>query len=190
MQYSWVWFVAVICAAGAILFAMGIYVWALRKRVELLQRLFGSVYENSVRVYGSQRDAERALESHHKRLEDCGVHQLSDNERKRFQEEWRSIQKSFSADPANLTVQADDLLGEIMRAQGCPVETADERNLDLTLLYPRVAEKYRVASNVLERQRLGIATFEDRRQIVTGFSDIFDWILGGEEPESRPRKVS
>ena len=137
-----------------------------------------------------KRSAARRLESHRKRLEDCGVHQLSDNERKRFQEKWRSIRNSSFADPANLTVQADALLGEIVRAQGCPVENADERNLDLTLLYPRVAEKYRAASNILERQRLGIATFEDREQIVRGFSDIFDWILGSEEPENRPRKVS
>jgi hypothetical protein len=189
MQHSMIWFVAVICAAGAILFAMGIYIWALRKRVEVLQRLFGSLYDDSVRVYGSHRDAARMLESRRKRLE-VGVHQLSDNERKRFQEKWRSIRNSSFADPAKLTVQADALLGEIMSAQGCPVESADKQNLDLSLLYPTVAEKYRLARNILERQRLGIATYEDRQQFVKGFSEIFDWILGSEEPEIRPRKVS
>jgi len=181
MQYSKIWFVAVICAAGAILFVMGVYLWALRKRLEVLQRLVGSVYTT---------DSAQALESQRQRLEDCDVHQLSDKERKRFLEKWRSIRNSSSADPANLTVQADALLDEIMRAQGCPLENADERSLDLTLLYPRVAEKYRAASNILEWQRLGIATFEDRQQIVRSFSDIFDWILGSEEPENRPRKVS
>src|SRR5262245_29888056 len=115
MQYpsQTIWFIAVICAAGAILFAMGIYVWALRKRVELFQRLFGSAYTNSMRVYGSRRDAAQASESHRKRLEDCGIHQLSDNERQQFLDKWRSIRSSSSADPANLMVHADALLSEI-----------------------------------------------------------------------------
>lgn len=184
------WSVVAVSAAAAILFTIGAYAWKRNRKSEQLRLLFGAEYDRAVRLYGDQQRAEKALESRRKRLEEFGVHELSELDRDRLRARWQMIYSNGAADPANIMVQADVLLAEVMRTEGYPLADAGERQVDLALLHPTIAEDYRQAVDVLERHRLGIATPDDRRSAVRSFSRIFDSILGPADIRDRLKKVS
>src|SRR5262245_11105655 len=186
----YIWAVMAVTAAAAILIAMAFYAWRRNQRSEQLRLLFGPEYDRAVRLYGDRHRAEQALESRRKRLEDFGVHELGEAERQRLMLNWRSIQSNSAAEPATVIVRADVLLADVMRAEGYPVDAPGERKVDLALLHPAVAEDYRNASDILERQRLGLATPEECRRAAHHFSRIFDSILGTDELRDHLKKVS
>src|SRR5262249_7705431 len=134
--------------------------------------------------------AEEALESRRRRLNELGVHALDDSERDKFLMEWVAIQAASPNDPGNTLLRADQLLTQIMRAEGCPADDPDERTVDLALLHPLIAEESRAVSAVSDRRNLGLATPEVCRRAVNRFSNIFDSILGQSDLRRRLRKVS
>jgi len=186
----YVWSVIAVGAAAAILIAMAFYAWRRNQRSEQLRLLFGSEYDRAVHLYGDRHRAEQALESRRKRLADFGVHELGEAERQRFLANWRTIQSASTTAPATVIARADVLLADVMRAEGYPVDDPGERQVDLALVHPSVAEDYRNAGDILERQRLGLATPEDCRQAVDNFERIFDSILGTDQLRDRLKKVS
>jgi len=175
------WAVLAVVAAAAILIGVAITISRQRRRTEQLQLLFGSEYDRAVRLYGDQDRAERALEGRRRRLQDFGVHELDEAEREQFLREWQLIQASSANDPTSLLIRADSLLTEVMRAEGCPADDSTERKVDLGLMHPSIAEEYRLANDVVERQTLGLTTPEERRGAIGRYTRIFESILG--EPE-------
>jgi len=186
----YVWAVVAVAAAAFILFGIAMYAVNRRRRSEQLQILFGPEYDRAIRLYGDKRRAEEALDNRRKHLEQMGVHELNETERDRYLMEWTGIQAASANDPPNTLFRADRLLTEIMRAEGCPADDPDERKVDMALIHPMVAEEYRAASTVLDRQRLGLATPEECRRAIIRFSTIFDAILGPSDLRRRLRKVS
>jgi hypothetical protein len=186
----YVWAVVAVAAAALILFGVAMYAVNRRRRTEQLQILFGPEYDRAVKLYGDRTRAEEALESRRKRLNDLGVHELNDTERDKYLMQWVTIQAASPNDPAGTLLRADSLLTEIMRAEGCPADDPDERKVDLALIHPLIAEEYRAASAVIDRQRLGLASLEECRRALIRFSSIFDSILGESDLRKRLRKVS
>ena len=186
----YVWSVMAVSAAAAILITMAFQAWRRNQRSEQLRLLFGPEYDRAVRLYGDRHRAEHALESRRKRLAEFGVHELGEAERGRFLTNWRSIQSGSISDPATAIVRADVLLADVMRAEGYPVDDPGERKVDLALVHPSIAEDYRNASDIIERQRLGLATPEECGQAVDNFSRIFDSILGTDQLRDHLKKVS
>ena len=184
------WAVVAVSAAAFILFAIAMYAVNRRRRTEQLQILFGPEYDRAVRLYGDKNRAEEALMSRRRRLSELGVHHLNEAERERYLMEWVGIQAASANDPAKTLLRADELLTEIMRAEGSPADDPDERKLDIALIHPLVAEEYRASSAVIERQKRGIATSEECRRAIIRFSNIFDSILGESDLRQRLRKVS
>jgi hypothetical protein len=184
------WAVVAVVAAAVILFAIAMVAVSRRRRSEQLQILFGPEYGRAIRLYGDRRRAEDALQNRRKRLNELGIHELSDAERDRFLMQWVGIQAASPNDPGSTLLRADALLTEIMRTEGCPAEDPDERKVDLALMHPLVAEDYRVSSTTIDRQRMGLATSEECRRALIRFSNIFDSILGESDLRKRLRKVS
>jgi hypothetical protein len=186
----YVWAVVAVAAAALILFGIAMAAVNRRRRSEQLQILFGPEYDRAVKLYGDRRRAEEALETRRKRLNQLGVHELNDTERDRYLMQWVAIQAASPNDPASTLLRADSLLTEIMQAEGCPADDPDERKVDLALIHPLIAEEYRAASMVIERQRMGLASLEECRRALIRFSNIFDSILGESDLRTRLRKVS
>jgi hypothetical protein len=186
----YVWAVIAVAAAGFILLGVAVTAAKRRARTEQLQILFGPEYDRAVRLYEDKNRAEAALESRRRRLEGFGVHELSDSDRDRFLMEWARIQSASPVSSGTTLIQADALLARIMEAEGCPVEDDDDRKIDLALVHPTIAEEYRVASDVIARNSLGLATPEESRRAVIRFSNIFDTILGESDLRQRLRRAS
>jgi len=186
----YVWGAMAVVVAALILVSIAVVASSRRRRTEQLQILFGPEYDRAVDMYGDKNRAEEALENRRKLLEELGVHELSNTERKAYLLDWMNIQSVAPNDPAGTLIRADKLLTEIMRAEGCPAEDAAERRLDLALMHPMVGEEYRAASGVIDRMNLRIATQEECRRAVIRFANIFDSILGESDLRERLRKAS
>src|SRR5262245_22768866 len=64
---------------------------------------------------------------------------LSADARERFRADWHRVEETFVDRPASAVVQAEELVGELVRARG------------VTLRHPRVAERYRLGHTVIDR---------------------------------------
>jgi hypothetical protein len=185
----YIWMVVATTVAAAILATIAVHAWQRRKGSEQLQLLFGPEYDRAVRLYGSRRRAELALESRRKRLEELNVHELSDLEREQFLLDWRAIRETAMTESAKLH-RSNDLLTEILRAEGCLVEDADQRDVDVALVHPTIAQDYRAATEVQELHRLGLATSDECRSAMVRYTRIFESVLGDSEIRDRLKKVS
>ncbi len=184
------WSVVAVVVALFIVSAVGLTAMRRRKRSEQLKSLFGPEYDRALRLYGDRSRAEAALENRRRRLAEMRVHELAPADRDRFRSEWVAIQTASSTDPAAALQRADGLLSEILRAEGCTTVDPDERQIDLSLIHPNVAEEYRAASEVITGRQIGRATAEECRRGVQRFSSILDVILGETNLRARLQRVS
>ena len=91
---------------------------------------------------------------------------LALDERERFRADWRRVEEMFVDRPASAVMQAEELVGELVRARGT------------SLRHPRIAERYRVAHAVIERHGRAQASTEELRQALLHYRGIFDELAG------------
>jgi len=185
-----IWVAAAIVTSGLVLVTVAMITARHRNQTEQLQILFGPEYDRAVKLYGTKEKAEAALENRRAHLETLGVHELSPSEREQYLGDWETILATSRNDSISTLMRADTLLTEIMRDEGCPADDADERQIDLAMIHPTVAEEYRAVNSVMARQNLGLATPEECRRAVLRFATIFDHILGQADLTNRLRRAS
>ena len=174
----------IVVLAVALIAAIGVAVWMYmqKRRTETLRSAFGPEYERAVHEHRDQREAERELEQRRERVEQLHIQALPAAERDRFAARWRSVQAQFVDDPNDATGEADDLVGEVMRARGYPVGDFEQRAADVSVHHPHVVEHYRAAHVIaLRNQRDGVET-EDLRQAMVHYRALFEDLLEVETP--------
>jgi hypothetical protein len=176
--------------ALSILLALAVTATRRRRKAEELKLLFGPEYDRAVHLYGDRKRAEAALENRRKRLDNMGIHELSNAERDRFRIEWESIKTSSQGDAAIAVQRADTLLTDILRAEGCATVDPDERKIDLSLMHPKVAEEYRLATEAIAGPDGARPSAIAASRAMARFSNIFDVILGDNNTVSGLRKAS
>src|SRR6201984_3779157 len=97
----------------------------LQNRTKKLRARFGPEYDRAVAETGNKFKAEAQLEKVEKRVSQYPLRPLAAADRDRFQQLWRAIQAKFVDDPAGAFVEADQLLGAVMSARGCPAHHFD-----------------------------------------------------------------
>ena len=80
--------IAIVFAITAVAMAL---LWYQKRRSERLHTKFGPEYERTLAQYGDRRKAESELESRQKRIEKFEIRVLTQEERDRFAESWRSV---------------------------------------------------------------------------------------------------
>src|SRR5262249_6302361 len=121
------WSVVAVVAALFILLAVALTAMRRRTKSEQLKNLFGPEYDRALHLYGDRSRAEMALENRRRRLAEMHIHELAPSDRERFKSEWTAIQTASPTDPATGLERADNLLSEILRAEGCTTVDPDER---------------------------------------------------------------
>jgi hypothetical protein len=174
MQTIWIVLIVV-----AIIVVAGIAWWAgQRRRSKRLQDRFGTEYDRTVQATGKKSDAESELEARQERVEALDIRPLDPGERTRFLERWRVVQAMFVDDPAGAISEADNVVGEVMRARGYPVGDFEQRAADVSVNHPQVVDHYRTAHAIATRQRGGTADTEQLRQAMVHYralvSDLLD----------------
>jgi hypothetical protein len=178
---SWIW---ILIAAVAIIIVGGL-VWSMmrRRRSAALHDRFGPEYERTVEETDSRREAERELKEREERRDELDIRPLSPGARDRYSRSWEHLQARFVDDPAGAVSEADELIQDVMRERGYPVEDFDRRAADLSVDHPELVENYRAAHGIARKHIHGDADTEELRQAVVHYRSLFDELL---ESHSEP----
>jgi hypothetical protein len=167
-----------IIAAAVVVFVILALLAVRRRRSERLRQRFGPEYERTVLEAGDVRKAEAALEARAVRVKRLHIHPLSAEDAHQFSEGWRLVQARFVDDPRGAVTQADQLVGEVMRARGYPVGEFEQRVEDISVDHPSVVMNYRAARAIADAHVRGQASTEDLRQAMVHYRALFAELLG------------
>ncbi len=177
--------VALVAAAIVIVVAIASRRRTRMRSAELRQR-FGPEYDRAVQELGTPARAEHELAARTRRVELIRLHELNDADRARFASSWGRIQSQFIDDPVGAAVDANDLIKEVMRARGYPVDDFEQRVADLSVDHAEVVQHYRAARTLSESSRNGQVNTEDLRQAVVHYRTLFGELLQESGSQARP----
>ncbi len=167
--------IAIVVVAVAIVIAM----WLLlrRRRTAALRDRFGPEYDRALRSARTPAEAERELQERQARVEKFSIRALAREDADRFAAEWRSVQARFVDEPRGAVVEADRLIGDVMRSRGYPVDDPSRRLDDLSVEHGHVLNHYRAGREIIVRHQRGEATTEDLRQAMVHFRALFEELV-------------
>jgi hypothetical protein len=164
--------VAVVLAAVALVLLLN-----KRRRTDALRARFGPEYERTVATTGKVSDAERVLAEREKRVAEFHLHPIAADEAQRYTTSWKSVQARFVDDPRTAVLEADRLIGDVMRARGYPVGDPARQIEDLSVEHAQVLEHYRAGRVIVARHEQGQASTEDLRQAMVHFRALFEELV-------------
>jgi len=189
---TWVWIVIGIVVAIVVL---GVVASVLRtRRSRSLQDRFGREYDRTVDKAGGRREAEQELRRREKRHDELELRPLSQDARERYLRQWQVTQRRFVDDPPGAVSEADNLVQQVMRDRGYPVEDFEQRAADISVEHPELVEKYRTANGIARASERGEASTEDLRHSVRHYRALFVELLevdddDAEDALTRDRQV-
>jgi hypothetical protein len=148
-----------------------------KHRRELRER-FGPEYDHLLEQYNDPRRAEAELEARTRRVRKLPIKELSEGERTSFSEAWRHAQERFVDTPSVAVRAAHDLVQQVMRARGYPVDDFEQRIADLSVDHATVVEHYRAADALVVANRQGRENTEELRQAMVHYRALFAELLG------------
>jgi hypothetical protein len=154
---------------------------ARQRRAELKER-FGPEYDRAVEQLGNPARAERELAHRVERVDHFRFHDLSSADRQLFTESWRKIQEKFVDEPAVAVTSANELINQVMRARGYPVEHFEQRVADLSVEHPNVIQHYRAAHELSRSVHNGTVDTEQLRQALVHYRMLFADLLQSAAP--------
>jgi FtsZ-interacting cell division protein ZipA len=161
-----------------VLVLVGVWMWiAGRRRSERLQERFGPEYDRMVETSGDRRRAESELAAREKRRAALDIRPVDPETRDEFARQWRDTQARFVDEPGAAVQDADRLVAEVMRTRGYPVEDFTQREADISVDHPGVAENYRAAHGISLAHRQGQASTEDLRQAMVHYRALLEELL-------------
>lgn len=172
------WVVIIVAIVVVIAFVAYMFMRSRRSHEELRQH-FGPEYERLAKEHGPNQ-AEKELEARERRVEQFNIHPLSPTQRDQFANDWRSVQAMFVSDPGKAVGEADQLVGNVMKAEGYPMENFEARAADISVEHPDVVEKYREAHRIEQEHKQGKATTEDLRKAMIDYQALFESLIGSE----------
>lgn len=174
---TWAWIL--IAAAVVCVLVLGATLASVRtRRTRALQDRFGSEYDRTVDKEGGRRGAERELREREKRHDELELQPLSAEARSRYLQKWHATQERFVDDPKGAGAEADQLVQQVMRDRGYPVEDFDQQAADISVDHPDLVEKYRTAHGIAMASERGTASTEDLRHSVRHYRALFVELLG------------
>lgn len=170
---------SVAIAIGVAVVALALLaIWLMqRNRSARLRQRFGPEYERSLHQHGSAAAAERELADRERRVAKLDIRPLSKDASARFAELWMLTQKRFVDAPGQAVIEADQLVGEVMRTRGYPMTDFEQRAADISVDHPRVVSNYRAARAIVDRHTRGESTTEDLRQALVHYRELFADLL-------------
>jgi len=185
---TWVWIVIGVFVAVVVL---GIVIAALgTRRSRSLQDRFGPEYDRTVDKTGGRREAEHELREREKRYEELELRPLSQATREHYLQQWQATQSRFVDDPAGAVAEADDLVQQVMRDRGYPVEDFEQRAADISVEHPDLVEKYRTANGIARASERGEASTDDLRHSVRHYRALFVELLEVDDEADSADQVS
>jgi predicted nucleic acid-binding protein len=177
----WAWIV--IGVGAVVVIALALF-GADRRRSRQLEEKFGPEYGRTVRERGDRRAAESELREREQVRERLEIRPLSDRQRERYGREWEETQSAFVDNPSGALADADQLVAEVMRERGYPVDDFEPQAAVVSVDHPEVVANYREGHAIYLRCGQGDASTEDLRQALQHYRSLFDDLL--ESPAEAP----
>lgn len=146
-----------------------------RRRREELQGRFGPEYDRAVDQHGGRRQAESHLAGVAERRDSLEIRDLSAEQQQSFSQRWTAVQTAFVDHPEGSVGEADQLVAEVMRERGYPVDDFDTKVDMVAADNPKVAEHYRAAHALAAREHE--CTTEEQRQAFVHYRALFAELL-------------
>jgi hypothetical protein len=163
----------------AVLIVIGLVsmVVARRERSKRLEEHFGPEYERAMSEIGDQTQAEKELEKRIAHKKELNIRPLSAEEVNRYGLQWQDIQRDFVDEPLTALQKADQLIQEVMRLKGYPVEDFEERAALISVDYPQLVADYRGMHSIAVKQVKDQVSTEDMRQAIVHARSLFESLI-------------
>lgn len=170
-------------AVAVIVLAVALVAWWVyrEQRSRRLRETFGPEYDRTVADAPTRREAEEELLERTRRRDELDIQPLPAATRDRYLFEWRSVQERFVEDPDSAIGDADDLIQQVMRERGYPVDDFDQRAADLSVEYGDVVSDYRAAHATAVAHAHREASTEDLREALLRYRSLFEALLDARE---------
>jgi FtsZ-interacting cell division protein ZipA len=165
---------------------VGLVLLSRRRKSQKLQEDFGPEYDRAVEQKGDRKEAEASLEQRREQRKELDIRPLDPQARERYAESWRRTQTRFVDEPEAAVRESDQLVNQVMRERGYPVNDFESGADSVSVDHPEVASNYRSAHEISRRNERGEATTEDLRQALVHYRSLFEELLeqrGAEHPE-------
>jgi FtsZ-interacting cell division protein ZipA len=141
-----------------------------QRRQERAREEYGPEFERVAEERGSEREAEQELRERRERME-SEIQPLSEESRRRYDEQWQQVERTFVDDPGKALDDADRVVAEILTERNFPTSTRQEASEGLAVMHPGVVEDFREAQRIhqdaagsgdggdLEKMRLAIQKY-------------------------------
>jgi hypothetical protein len=168
--------VVVVAAIAALVFF-----FLSRRRRESARQEFGPEYERVAQERGSEREAERELRERQEEVE-SRIQPLSDESRRRYEEEWEGVEKTFVDNPALALDQADRVVADILAERNFPTETRQEAAEAVGVTRSDVVEDFRDAQRThaeATRSGEGGEDLEEMRRAIQKYRSVYERLIEG-----------
>ncbi len=183
---TWAW-ILIIVAAAIVVLLVAAAAWRTR-RTKTLQTTFGPEYDRVTAGTESKREAEAELVERQKRHEELDIRPLTPAARDRYLSRWEEVQARFVDDPEGAVAAADNLIQQVMRERGYPVDDFEQRSADLSVDHPDVVEHYRAGHSIASSNSTGESRTEDLRQAMTHYRALFEELLVTDREPAEARR--
>ncbi len=146
-----------------------------QERQERARQEYGPEYERLVEERGSEQEAERELRERRERVEG-EVRPLPEESRRRYQERWQQVERTFVDDPETSLDEADRVVEEILIERNFPTDSRQEASEGVGVMHPGVVEDFREAQRV-HRDATGAqggADLEEMRRAIQKYRSVYE----------------
>jgi hypothetical protein len=154
------------------------------QRSRRLRERFGPEYERVINEAGDKRKAESELEARLAHVEALDIRPLTAEEINRFSLDWQSTQAEFVDEPLDAVRKADQLIREVMKNRGYPVEDFEQRAADISVDYPDLVTDYRGLHMIAIKEADDEVSTEEMRQAMVHGRALFEELVRKETPET------
>jgi len=152
------------------------------QRSKRLQEKFGPEYERTINEMGDKRQAEHELETRLDHVKKLDIRTLAAEEVDRFTSEWQTTQAEFVDEPLAAIRKADQLLSNVMKAKGYPVEDFEQGVADISVDFPDLVVDYRGLHLIATRGDKEEVSTEEMRKAMVHARALFENLVKDERP--------
>jgi hypothetical protein len=174
----------IVIAVAVVLLAIVLGLLLARKKRETarLRNRFGDEYDRRVEQTGSEKQARKDLTGVQERREQLHVQPLAPAARDRYLQRWQVVQADFVDRPAHAVDQANDLVNDVMRERGYPVDDMGTKADMVAVDHPEVVQDFRAATDARRRHHASEgkdSTTEELRRAMVHYRSLFERLVGG-----------
>jgi FtsZ-interacting cell division protein ZipA len=149
-----------------------------RRRQARAREEYGLEYERVVEKRGSEREAEQELRERRERVE-SQIRPLPEDSRRRYDEQWQQVERTFVDNPAVSLDDADRVVAEILTERNFPTDSRQEVSKRVGVMYSGVVEDFREAQHIHQdaTHPQGEAELDKMRQAIQKYRSVYERVV-------------